>query len=34
MTVRSAVVNSVVTLVCLAAVYAAVVLMLGLHNCW
>jgi len=34
MTIRSAVVNSVVTLACLAAAYAVVMLTLALHNCW
>ena len=34
MAIRPAVVNGVVTLACLVAAYAVVVLTLGLHNCW
>lgn len=34
MTIRPAVLNSVVILACLAAAYAVVMLTLGLHNCW
>lgn len=34
MTIRPAVVNAAVALMCMAAAYAVVVLTLGLHNCW
>ena len=33
-TIRPAIVNSLVALACLGAAYAIVVLVLGFHNCW